>query len=429
MTPACISMLLAVLLCCPFPVTAQSSFVPKTIQFNGDSDHSNAELLAAAGLTQGDALTNAKLNESTHRLLETGLFEDIRFAYNDQLLAFQVIPATVYPIRLENFPVNFGGDLENRLRARFPLYRGKVPASGSLLNGVTAELQEELSAMKIQAAVSPSLYADSSLDKITAVSFSIVSPGIMVGEIQLSVLSGTMAAKVRQITAKFSGSAYLTESSERQLEGLVTDAYLEQGYLESKVHATPRREPVVDAKGVHIPFTVVIEEGPQYKLSSVQLAPDLIVAQAAFDRVRGSRLGMQSGEFASPDKVRRGCDFIAREYRKAGYLRVQITPVPTFDRENGTVNYTITAQPGPQYTMGTLKIENVDDEMRERIASALNMPPGAPFSEGAIVSMTATHAVNPELERFFATTNLSYKLSLNDAAHTVDVDLTPQKKP
>ena len=428
MTLPGISRLLAILLCCPLPAIAQS-FVPKTIQFNGDADRSSSELAAAAGLTQGEAFTNAKLNEITHRLLETGLFEDIRFAYNDDLLAFQVMPATVYPIRLENFPLNFGGELENRLRARFPLYRGKVPASGNLLNGVTAELQEELAAMKIQAVVSPSLFAESGSDKITAVSFSIVTPAVVVGDVQLGVLSGTMAAKVRQITTKFSGSAYLTESSKRQLEALVTDAYLEQGYLESKVLATPRREPIVDVKGVHIPFTVAIEEGPQYKLSGVQLAPDIIVAQAAFDRLRSQRLGLPSGEIVSPDKLRRGCDFIAREYRKAGYLRVQISPIPTFDREHGTVSYTITAQPGPQYTMGALKIENVDDALREKIAAGLKMPQGAPFNEGAIVSMTATHDVDPDLERFFATTNLSYKLNLNDAAHTVDVDLTPQKKP
>ena len=144
----------------------------KTIQFNGDSDYSNAELAAAAGLTAGESLTNAKLNESTTQLLGTGLFEDVRYAYNDQLLAFQVIPAAAYPWRLENFPINLGKDLDDRLRARFPLYRGKVPASGALLNAVSDELQEELAARKITASVTASLYADPGQSKITAISFS-----------------------------------------------------------------------------------------------------------------------------------------------------------------------------------------------------------------------------------------------------------------
>ena len=420
------------LLCCALPAATQS-FTPKTIQFNGDSAYTSAELAAAAGLSAGQALTEAKVNESTHLLLDTGLFEDIRYAYNDQLLAFQIIPATVYSLRLENFPINFGNDLESRLRARFPLYRGKVPAAGSLLNGVTEELQEELAAMKISAAVTPTLYSEGNPGKLTAISFSITDPDVQVGGIQLSVLSGSMAAKVRLMTTKLSGSPYTTDGSAKQLEASITALYQDQGYLEAQVHATPGPQPVVNAKGVHIPFAVAIEEGPQYKLSDVHLAPDVIVPQAAFDSLRGQQLGPQSGlvsgEFASPDKLHRGCELIAREYRKKGFLKAQVIPTPTFDRAHGTVSYLVTVQPGAQYTMGELKVENVDESMREKIAAALPLPSGAPFNEGAIISMTATHNVNPDLEHFFATENLLYKLNLNDDAHTVDVDLTPEKKP
>jgi outer membrane protein insertion porin family len=412
------------LLCCALPVAGQS-FTPKTIQFNGDSAYSSAELAAAAGLSAGEALTEAKVNDSTHLLLDSGLFEDIRFAYNDQLLAFQIIPAAVYPIRLENFPVNFGRDLDNRLHARLPLYRGKVPAAGSLLNGVTEELQEELAVMKISAAVSPALYAEGNPGKITAINFSITDPDVQVGEIQLGVLSATMAAKVRLMTTKLSGSPYTTDGSVRQLEASITGLYQDQGYLEAQVHATPGPQPVVNAKGVHIPFAVTIEEGPQYKLSDVHLAPDVIVPQAAFDRLRG----LQPGEIPSPDKLHRSCEFIAREYRKKGFLKAQVIPTPVYDRARGTVSYLVSVQPGPQYTMGELKVENVDEPMREKIAAALPLSSGAPFNEGAIISMTATHNVNPDLERFFATENLFYKLNLNDDAHTVDVDLTPEKKP
>ena len=418
----------SVLLCCALPAAAQS-FVPQTIQFNGDNEYSNAELLAAAGLTTGEALDNAKLNHATQQLLDTGLFEDIRFAYNDQLLAFQIIPAAVYPFRLENFPQNFGGDLESRLHARIPLYRGKIPASGALLNGVTEELQDELAAMKIPAAVASSLYSDGNPGKITAISFSITNPDVLVGEIQLGVLSGSMAGKVRLLTTKLSGSTYIAATSAKQLEATLTGLYLDQGYLEAKVHAAAKPLPVVDAKGVHIPFTVAIDEGPQYKLAGMQLAPDVIVPQAAFDKLRGQQIGLPAAEIASPDKLRKSCEFIAREYHKKGFLKAQVIPTPAYDRAHGTVNYLITVQPGPQYTMGELKVENVDDQMRPMIVAALNMPQGAPFNEGAIIGMTATHNVNPELERFFLSENLLYQLNLNDDAHTVDVDLKPQKKP
>jgi len=416
--------ILSALLGCSLLASGQS-FTPKTIQFNGDSERASAELATAAGLVAGETITVAKVNESTQLLLDTGLFEDIRFSYNDQLLAFQVIPAEGFPIRLENFPVNFGNDLESRLRARFPLYRGKVPASGTMLNTVSQELQEELAAIKISAAVSPSLYSSGNPARITAISYSIANPDVRIGEIQLGVLSGSMVAKVRATAAKITDLPYTTESSQKQVEDTLANLYTQQGYLEAKIHATPKPQPIINAKGVHIPYVVAIDEGPQYKLAGVQLSPDLIVQQAAFDQANGKPMG----EIASPDKLRPGCDLIAREYHKKGFLKAQVVPVPTFSRALGTVNYLITVQPGPQYTMGALQVEDVDDTMRPMIAQALHMPQGSPFNEGAIIGMTATHNVNPELERFFATENLFYKLNLNDDAHTVDVDLTPQKKP
>ena len=42
--------------------------------------------------------------------------------------------------------------------------------------------------------------------------------------------------------------------------------------------------------------------------------------------------------------------------------------------------------------------------------------------------MTATHGVNPALERYFTTVSLRYSLHLNDEARTVDVALRLEKK-
>ena len=426
MTPQCLALLLVLAPCSTLLAVAQS-FVPKTIQFNGDSDYTGAELAAAAGLTEGEAITNAKLNEGTKLLLDTGLFEDVRYAYNDQLLAFQIIPAAVYPWRLENFPINFGKDLDDRLRARFPLYRGKVPASGAMLNEVSTELQDELAAKKISAAVSSSLYTEPGVGQITAISFSIASPDVQVGEIQLGVLSASMANKVRAVTSKLTGTDYSTNSSAKLVEASLTDLYQQQGYLEASVHATAKPEPVVNAKGVYIPFTVAIDEGPQYRLGSLQFAPDVIVAQAAFDKQRGQPSQLP-GAIASPEMLRRSCDVINREYHNKGYMRAQMIPTPAFDRTHGIVNFVVTAQPGPQYIMGKLRVENVSAETQQMIATALNLPQGAVFNEGAVVGITTASNANPDLQRFFAAESMYYTLHIHDDSHTVDVDFTPAKR-
>jgi outer membrane protein assembly factor BamA len=189
------------------------------------------------------------------------------------------------------------------------------------------------------------------------------------------------------------------------------------------VHAMPGPA-VADADGVHIPITVTVSEGAQYKLAGVKLTPDLVVTQAAFDK----QSDLHNGDVVSLEKLRGNWKFLVRQYHNKGYMQARVLPSPALDHAQGTVIYTVTAEPGPVYTMGKLRVENVSDDLRAAIVAAWTVPAGAAFNEGAIVGMTATHEVNPALERVFATTNLSYSLNLHDDVRTVDVDLRLERK-
>jgi len=109
-------------------------------------------------------------------------------------------------------------------------------------------------------------------------------------------------------------------------------------------------------------------------------------------------------------------------------MKANVIPTPAFDRDKGTVSYSIAVEPGPVYTMGKLSVDNVDDELRDAMVAAWPMPAGAVFNEGAIRGFFATHGIHPALERVFATVNLKYTLVLNEPNHTVDVALRLEKK-
>lgn len=156
----------------------------------------------------------------------------------------------------------------------------------------------------------------------------------------------------------------------------------------------------------------------------MQLSPDLIVTQANFDK----QSGLRTGEVVSLQKLRENWRFITRKYHDKGYMKVEIHPVATFDHTQGVVSYTVTAEPGPVYTMGTLKILNVSDDLRNAIVAAWKVPSGSVYNEGAIRGFLATHDVNPALERVFASVNAFYTERVNDGARTIDVDLTLEKK-
>lgn len=397
----------------------------KTIHFKGDSEHTEAELSAAADIKKGATLTMPQINEHTQLLTDTGMFQNVAFKFNSQDLVYELTPVTdLYTLRLENLPLGIGTGLDERLHTRLPLYHGKVPASGSMLDGVQKELEDELAASGVKATVAVTPYTDITSGKVTAMSFAITDPEVEVGQIQVQGVSAAYADKVKAVLAKSSGTAYSFDGSISQLQTNLANFYGAQGYLEPKIQAIAQTGTVMDTNAIRIPIVVTIEEGMQYKLASVQLAPGLVISQADFDKSSG----LHPGEVVSLVKLRSSWEFLARQYHNRGYITAEIHPVATYDRAQQTVSYSVSVDPGPVYRTGKVRVRNVSDELRDMAMAALKLPPGEPFNEGAIRSMTATHDVYPAFERIIPKYNLSYTLTRHDDVHTVDVDINLEPK-
>jgi outer membrane protein assembly factor BamA len=134
-------------------IVAQS-IQPKAIEFKGAPQYTNAELCAAAGLKPNTTVTAAELNDHMKLLNDSGMFADISFNFDGQNLVFQVTPyAALVPVQFENLPVQISDGLDDQLRKRVALYQGKVPATGTILDGVRTEIQAELAAAGSQAKV------------------------------------------------------------------------------------------------------------------------------------------------------------------------------------------------------------------------------------------------------------------------------------
>src|SRR5579859_7294914 len=156
-----------------FPVHAQK-FIPKTIQFNGDPEYSNADLLAASGLKKGETLSYSDMNETSKRLMDTGMFASLTFKFDGQDLVFQITPADqLVPIHLDNLPIAPGIDVNAKLHQQFPLFLGKVPTEGGMLDQVRAALEGILSDQGIKATVIAVPGADTKTRHINSIHFSL----------------------------------------------------------------------------------------------------------------------------------------------------------------------------------------------------------------------------------------------------------------
>jgi outer membrane protein assembly factor BamA len=404
--------------------SAAQTFQPKAIHFKGVDAYSDQELLSAIALRAGSVLATQEVNADTQKLIDTGLFASISYKFDGSDLVFQVKTSEQpYPVRLENIPLIAGQELDAKVRERVPLYRGKVPSDGGLLNQVRAALEDILKAQSIPAIIQTAPYAQLGQGAVSAISFTITSPRMLIGEIQSD--SSSWDPDVKKVLGGISGSAYDCQGSAAAIVRGAGEVYRGKGYLDAEVDASQLPANLASTEAVRIPFRMSVTTGPQYRVESIHLAPDLVVSQADFDK----QAETHPGDVASAEHIAANWHFIERQYHNRGFMRAQVMPIASRDPSSAKVTYSVTAVAGPVFTMGKLTIENVSDDLRAAILKAWKMPEGSVFNEGAIVGFFATSGVNPQLERIFATVKIKYDLHPNDDSHTVDTTIRLERKP
>jgi outer membrane protein assembly factor BamA len=402
-------------------------YQPASIQFTGASDYSDQELLAAAQLKPGISLSVDAIKAHAKILLDTGVFSNITFQFTGVDLRYVLTRSTnLLPVRLTNLPLAAGKDLDAKIHDRVPLYHGKVPADSGLMEQVRAALEQILAAQGVKATVQAVATAGAVPGGVGTVNFSIASPPVVVGDIQLDKKSPAIDPGADRILKKLTGSPYDLEGSSSQIATYLGNYYHDKGYVEAHAESTPLAAHATPDL-IQIPFQVSISPGIQYHLGDIRFATDLMTTHADFDH----QSAVHFGDTADGQRLTDDWQYIARQYHNHGYMQASIHPTPSFDRFKGLVSYDVTAEPGPIYTMGKLTIENVTDDLRASILAAWKVPPGAVFNEGAVRSFFAVTTVGgPQsaLERVFATAKVKYTQLLNDETHSVDVTIRLEKK-
>jgi len=138
-------------------------------------------------------------------LNDTGLFDVVKFTSTSKSLLFTLTPSSqLFPMHLDNVPLTPGKELDARLHERFPLYHGLLPAGGSMSEGVRQTFEEMLATKSIKATIKAAATSGLGPQKLTAMNFTVVSPAVHIGRIQLAGISSAMQAKAsRWSSARF----------------------------------------------------------------------------------------------------------------------------------------------------------------------------------------------------------------------------------
>jgi outer membrane protein assembly factor BamA len=412
------------LLCAALPASAQK-FQPKSIQFKGVPEYSDKELLAAASLKPGTVYTSAEMNDHSKALMDSGVFQNLTYKFDGVDLVYSLIPApNLYAVRLENLPLAAGPALDAKLHDRFPLYHGKVPAEGGLLESVRGALEDLLAAQGIKSTVVTTPFGVAGTSQVSAMNFSIAAPPVRVGALDLEGVSPVMAAQIKSIADHQTGSSYDTNNSAANLEHAFATFYADSGYAAVHVHAAPSGAPVITADAVSIPFTVTVEEGHLYKLGFIHLPLDALVSQAEIDKAAGA-----PGQTVKGPAMRAVWGLIAARYHSKGYVDFAMTPRPQFDEAASVVNYNVELNPGPVYHLALLKFDNVSDDLRKLLMRNWQMFPGDPFDDSYVSTfILKAQTSDPVLARTLAGVRVSYDVRADPNTHDVNLIIRLERR-
>jgi outer membrane protein assembly factor BamA len=401
------------------PASAQK-FLPKSIQFQGASGYSNEELLAAAGLQKGVVLSSEEMNASAKKLMKSGVFDQLGYKFDGQDLVFTMsVSADLLPMRIENLPLTPGDELDAELRKQLPLFHGKVPSEGGLLDDVRVALEQKLADEGIKVSVTAEPYGEKKLSrKVTAMSFSIDAPPVRLGPVKIEGAAASFLPRVHAAAALAATLPFESDDPVSVLERNITALYEDQGYAAVKVTATRSGPPVMTSEAIEVPYSVTIDEGRIYKTIAIHIPASTLVKQEEIDKILASK-GTPLHEAVS---------LIERRYRANGYLDLIVTPHPEFNDSDGTVTYTMDINAGAVYHLGFVKFDNVSEQLRNLLIRYWQMMPGDTFDESYLDTFIArAEEQNPVLLHSLMGAMSKIETEADPVTHSVNVVIRLEK--
>lgn len=254
--------LAAMLVCAAADSAAAQKFLPKSIVFQGDSEYSDTEILAAAGLRSGVLLDYSAMQSYSQRLLNTGIFETVSFKLDGENLIFTLMPASgLVPAQIDNLPVPVGKTLDQEIHDLVPLYHGKVPAEGGLADDVDAALQKILAGEGIKVTVTELPVTDQTTQQIDAVSYSIADPQVRFNVANIDGVSNEFRSKIRAVLSAAEKKPFSFSGSAADLERALKQFYSDQGYTGAKIEVSRSGNLRMDSKAIVVPYSVQVDEG------------------------------------------------------------------------------------------------------------------------------------------------------------------------
>jgi outer membrane protein insertion porin family len=375
-----------VLLCFAGPLTANAfaPFVVSDIRIEGIQRTEAGTIFSQLPVKVGERFTDQLATEAVRRLYATGLFSDVRIETSNRLVVVVVQErATIASLSFSGMREFEPKNIIDTLR-QIGFGEGRV-FDQSMLEQAEFELRQQY--------LNKGKYAAEITSTVTPL------PRNRVG-INFDVFEGSVA-RIREI--KIVGNEAFTESNllgllkmttpgwlswytdsdkysreklERDLESL-RSFYLDRGYLEYKAEP-PQVTISGDRKDIFI--TLTISEGKPYKVSSVNLAGNLL----GLDQEVNALVQVKAGEIFSGEKTNATAKSITDYLGGLGYAFANVNPNPVLNREAQTAELTFYVDPSRRVYVRKVQITGNHRTRDEVVRREMRQPEAAWYDSGKL---------------------------------------------
>ena len=359
------------------PVFAAEPFVVKDIRVEGIQRTEAGTVFSYLPVKVGDMMTDEKTAAAIKALYATGFFRDVRLEARDGVVIVTVEERpSIATITLTGIKEFSADDLKAGLK-QTGLAEGRV-LDRAMLDKAEQELQRQYFnrgkyAVEIKSTLTP-------LERNrVAVQFDVVEGDS--AKIQQINIVGNQAFTEKTLLKEFGSTTpgwltWYTKNDQYSKSRLAGDIealrsfYLNRGYLEFNVDST-QVSISPDKQGIYI--TVNVTEGPQYKVSDVKLAGQMLVPEAELQKL----ITIKPGEVFVRDRLTETTKKIGDRLGNDGYAFANVNAVPELDKEKATVAFTLFVDPGRRVYVNRVNVAGNTKTQDEVVRREIRQMEGA----------------------------------------------------
>jgi outer membrane protein insertion porin family len=362
------------------PANPAPSSTINSIKVTGLQKFPQDQVIAACGLKKGDVVTAAQIQDATNTLAALGIFSAVNFRFTAKGsaidLEFQVKEAPTYPISFDNFPWLTSVEIGDAIRNQVGMFTGEAPDSGTMIDQMTAAIENLLASKKISGSVAHQLVSVPVGDGME-MQFHVEGVPLRVQSLKIDDPIAASSERLRDRISDIKGQPYSLFALELFEYEQVRPLYFSKGFLRAQI-GPPQTQLVPDMndpKVSAVDITLPVHQGAAYMWKGVSWQGNTAQLSSSLD----SMVNLKPGDTADGIKIENIWRNITFEYMSRGFLDMKLDVEPQLDDGAHQVSYRVNITEGPQYRMGEMIITGLSLDAEKRLRQVWQIAAGQVF--------------------------------------------------